>query len=65
MAQTAIKQHEKDGAEASGCPSHGTFCWNELMTRDVKRAQKFYEETIGWTFSPMPMADAAPIGAPC
>jgi predicted enzyme related to lactoylglutathione lyase len=27
------------------------------MTRDVERAKKFYEETIGWTFSPMPMAD--------
>ena len=21
---------------------HGTFCWNELMTRDVERAKKFY-----------------------
>jgi uncharacterized protein len=57
MAQTAKKQHEKDAADASGCGSHGTFCWNELMTRDAKRAKKFYEETIGWTFSPMPMAD--------
>jgi predicted enzyme related to lactoylglutathione lyase len=57
MAQTAKKHREADNADASGCASHGTFCWNELMTRDVKRAQKFYEETIGWTFSPMPMAD--------
>jgi predicted enzyme related to lactoylglutathione lyase len=57
MAQTATKQREKDDAEASGCASHGNFCWNELVTRDVKRAQKFYAETIGWTFSPMPMAD--------
>src|SRR6185312_10407851 len=57
MAQTAKKQHEADQADASGCPSHGTFCWNELMTRDVTRAKKFYEKTIGWTFSPMPMAD--------
>ena len=33
---------------------HGTFCWNELMTRDVERAKKFYADTIGWTFEPMP-----------
>ena len=57
MAQTATKLREKDHAETSGCGSHGTFCWNELMTRDVERAKKFYEETIDWTFLPMPMAD--------
>jgi predicted enzyme related to lactoylglutathione lyase len=55
MAQT-VKKHEAEQADA-GCASHGTFCWNELMTRDVERAKKFYGETIGWTFSPMPMAD--------
>src|SRR6185312_617459 len=57
MAQTATKPRDENHAEASGRGSHGTFCWNELMTRDVERAKKFYEETIGWTFSPMPMAD--------
>jgi hypothetical protein len=35
---------------------HGTFYWNELMTRDPKTAKKFYEKTIGWTFEEMPMA---------
>jgi len=34
---------------------HGTFYWNELMTRDVERAKKFYAQTIGWTFDSMPM----------
>ena len=34
---------------------HGTFYWNELMTRDVERAKKFYAETIGWSFDDMPM----------
>ena len=34
---------------------HGTFCWNELMTRDVERAKKFYADTIGWRFEGMPM----------
>ena len=33
--------------------SHGTFYWNELMTRDVERAKKFYAETLAWTFEAM------------
>ena len=37
--------------------SHGHFYWNELMTRDVERAKRFYGETIGWSFDPMPMPD--------
>jgi uncharacterized protein len=57
MAQTATKQHDTDQTDTSTCGSHGTFCWNELMTRDVEGAKKFYAETIGWSFSPMPMAD--------
>ncbi len=35
--------------------SHGSFHWNELMTRDVEKAKKFYGGTIGWTFDGMPM----------
>lgn len=40
-------------------PTHGTFCWNELMTRDTKAASKFYSELIGWevTDSGMPGMD--------
>ena len=34
--------------------SHGTFYWNELMTRDVERAKKFYADTMGWSFDAMP-----------
>jgi hypothetical protein len=34
---------------------HGKFHWNELMTRNVERAKKFYSETLGWTFDSMPM----------
>jgi predicted enzyme related to lactoylglutathione lyase len=37
--------------------SHGTFYWNELLTRDVERAKQFYQETIGWSFDAMPMPD--------
>jgi hypothetical protein len=39
--------------------SHGNFYWNELLTRDVERAKKFYGQTIGWTFDAMPMSDGA------
>lgn len=28
---------------------HAKFCWNELETRDLKAASKFYEEVLGWT----------------
>ena len=35
--------------------SHGQFYWNELMTRDVERAKKFYQSSIGWSFDAMPM----------
>jgi predicted enzyme related to lactoylglutathione lyase len=35
--------------------AHGTFFWNELMTRDVERAKKFYANTLGWSFDGMPM----------
>jgi predicted enzyme related to lactoylglutathione lyase len=55
MAQTATEQGEGDHAEASDRGSHGTFCWNELMTRDVERAKRFYRDTIGWSFEPMPV----------
>ena len=37
--------------------SHGSFYWNELMTRDVEKAKKFYGSTIGWTFDGMSMPD--------
>ena len=37
--------------------AHGHFHWNELVTRDVEKAKKFYGDTIGWTFVGMPMPD--------
>jgi uncharacterized protein len=39
--------------------SHGTFFWNELMTRNVEGAKKFYADTIGWSFEGMPMPGGA------
>lgn len=35
--------------------AHGSFYWNELMTRDAEAAKRFYGDTLGWTFDPMPM----------
>jgi uncharacterized protein len=35
--------------------SHGQFHWNELMTRNVEKAKKFYADTLGWTYDGMPM----------
>ena len=35
--------------------THGKFYWNELMTRDVERAKKFYADTLGWSFEGMSM----------
>jgi predicted enzyme related to lactoylglutathione lyase len=53
MAQSATRT--TDAAPASNDSFHGTFCWNELMTRDVEGAMRFYRDTIGWSFEPMKM----------
>ena len=37
--------------------THGSFYWNELMTRDVDRDKKFYADTLGWSFEGMSMPD--------
>jgi predicted enzyme related to lactoylglutathione lyase len=37
--------------------AHGSFYWNELMTRDAEKAKAFYGGTLGWTFDSMPMPD--------
>lgn len=29
-------------------PQNGTFCWNELATKDYGAAKKFYTELLGW-----------------
>jgi predicted enzyme related to lactoylglutathione lyase len=39
--------------------AHGHFHWNELLTPDAERAKRFYADTIGWQFEPMPMDDGA------
>jgi predicted enzyme related to lactoylglutathione lyase len=32
---------------------HGYFYWNELMTHDVDRARRFYQQCLGWSFDAM------------
>jgi predicted enzyme related to lactoylglutathione lyase len=39
--------------------SHGSFYWNELMTRKPDAAKKFYGDTLGWTFEAMPMPEGS------
>lgn len=29
-------------------PQSGTFCWNELGTKDLGAAKRFYTELLGW-----------------
>jgi len=49
------QKKEHHGADRVNEP--GTFCWNELMTRDAAAAEKFYCELLGWTtvHSPGPL----------
>jgi predicted enzyme related to lactoylglutathione lyase len=54
MTQATARQTD-DATDRAAKSSHGIFCWNELMTRDVEAAKRFYRDTIGWTFEPMPM----------
>src|SRR5262245_16925594 len=39
-------------------PQIGTFCWNELMTRNLPAAKTFYTKRVGWTTEEMNMGPA-------
>ena len=39
--------------------SHGNFHWNERLARDVDHVKQFYQDTIGWSYTPMTMEDGA------
>lgn len=41
--QTATEPHKQYEP-----PKPGTFCWNELGSRDLEAAKKFYAELLGW-----------------
>ena len=40
-------------------PADGTFCWNELATRDLEGAKRFYTELLGWQLKESGAAGAA------
>lgn len=40
------------GAQLTG--DVGSFCWNELATRDVEKAREFYGKLLGWEFADNP-----------
>ena len=37
--------------------SHGTFHWNERVTRNAEATKAFYQQTIGWSYDSMPPPD--------
>ena len=38
-------------------PAAGTFCWNEVMGRDIKKMRDFYSQLFGWTTEEMPIPE--------
>ena len=47
--------HEMTGPAQTTAP--GSFCWHELLTKDVEKATGFYQEVFGWATTEMPMGD--------
>jgi uncharacterized protein len=39
-------------------PRPGKFVWFEHVSRDAKKAQKFYDEVLGWKVEPYPVGDS-------
>ncbi|MBU1319610.1 MAG: VOC family protein [candidate division Zixibacteria bacterium] len=33
---------------SNGMPKAGTFCWNELTTKDAKASKSFFTQLLGW-----------------
>ncbi len=49
-------------AEQMEMPKHGTFCWNELASKNLETCKQFYTELLGWQFkenAPMEGCEAA------
>jgi predicted enzyme related to lactoylglutathione lyase len=56
----AKKVAKKAAPEAMPKAVHGTFIWNELMTRDDERVIEFFNKVIGWAHEDMPMGPGEP-----
>jgi uncharacterized protein len=51
-ASVALWQAKKHiGAEIVN--TVGAMCWNELYTKDLEQAKKFYADLLGWTYEHM------------
>jgi predicted enzyme related to lactoylglutathione lyase len=48
----AVQESDQDVAKEQPM-AHGNFCWNELNTRNIERAKKFYADTLGWSYEDM------------
>lgn len=46
------QKNTHDGVQNLGVP--GTFCWNELATRDINAAQTFFADLLGWKYEDNP-----------
>ncbi len=44
-------------AQVPLAPVAGTFVWNELVSRDVEAAKKFYAAVLGWQYQGMDMGN--------
>jgi predicted enzyme related to lactoylglutathione lyase len=44
-------------AQGLTSPVRGAPCWVSLMARDLKTAQDFYSEVLGWTFRPASLGE--------
>lgn len=49
-ATSSTSQQSQQSQQQEDHPSYatGTFCWNELASKDVEAAKKFYVELFGW-----------------
>jgi hypothetical protein len=53
-----LQQHYSN-TEQIMASAHGTFHWNERMTRDIEGIKRFYADTLGWSYDGMPMPGGA------
>lgn len=44
-------------SEKKEMPQIGTFCWNELASKDVAVSGRFYSELFGWKAIEVPMQE--------
>jgi len=53
--QTQTQLKPQGQTQTAPPPQPGTFCWNELMTKDIAGAKKFYTALFGWKTEDMDM----------